>query len=647
MPPPFPVDFQQLFEHGPAPLLVLAPDPAFTIVAVTDSYLRATMRRREELVGQALFAAFPDNPEDPHSNGTRNLRASLERVLATRAPDTMPVQKYDIRGPEGGFEERYWSPTNVPVFGEDGQVRYVLHQVEDVTQLVRLTQQGEMERTELRALHQAEETRAALHESQKRLLRVVAASGMGTWELDVASGRVTADARHVTLLGLSPGTPLTLESSLASLHAEDRDRVARAVSAALAGENGGSFTIEFRSVGLGEAPERWVEVRGQALFGARAEAVRLFGTSVDVTARKVSEEAIRRAEERLRLATHASRVGIWELDFTTMTAWRNEAYDRAFGYEERLPEWSFDIFLAHIHAEDRERVRESMQRAMKERGAFDMEFRVRWPDGTLHWMAASGRVEDSGGAVRMVGTNVDITDRKRQEQEAREHAALERQLIGIVSHDLRNPLNAILLSVAALVRREELDERTLRSVIRIQTSAERATRLVQDLLDFTQARLGGGIRIDRRPADLHLVTRGVLDEVEAAHPGREVQVRHHGDGRGEWDPDRLAQVVQNLVTNALKYSPEGTPVHVVTRGDGGQVVLTVQNQGAPIPSERLGRLFEPMQRATADVGNAGRSVGLGLYIVKHIVDGHGGTIDVRSTDEEGTTFTVRLPRHGA
>ncbi len=357
-------------------------------------------------------------------------------------------------------------------------------------------------------------------------------------------------------------------------------------------------------------------------------------------------DRLRASEERLRLAAHASRVGIWELDLTTLTAWRNELHDRAFGYGEMLPEWSFEIFLAHVHEEDRERVRESMQRAMKEQGAFSEEVRVRWPDGTLHWMAVTGQVEkhDSGRPTRMVGTNMDITDRKHREQEDRMRAEFERQLIGVVSHDLRNPLSAILLATAALVRREELDERTLKSVIRIQSSAERATRLVKDLLDFTQARLGGGIRIERRPADLHTLTRSVLEEVEAAYPGREMQVRSQGNGRGEWDPDRLAQVVQNLVTNALKYSPEGTPVQVVTRGEDGQVVLSVHNQGVPIPLERRQHLFEPMQRATADVDKAGRSVGLGLYIVKHIVDAHGGTIEVRSSESEGTTFTVRWPR---
>lgn len=136
-------DFRALFEAVPGLYLVLTPD--FTIVAVSDAYLHATMTARDRILGRKLFDVFPDNPDDPHATGTSNLRASLERVLQTRQPDTMAVQKYDIRRPEsegGGFEERYWSPVNSPVLAPDGCVAFIIHRVEDVTEFIRLKQQG-------------------------------------------------------------------------------------------------------------------------------------------------------------------------------------------------------------------------------------------------------------------------------------------------------------------------------------------------------------------------------------------------------------------------------------------------------------------------------------------------------------------------
>jgi signal transduction histidine kinase/DNA-binding response OmpR family regulator len=138
-----PPDFQALFQSTPGLYLVLAPD--FTIMAVTDAYLHATMTKREEILGRGVFDVFPDNPDDPSATGARNLRTSLQRVLQDKTSDAMAVQKYDIRKPEsegGSFEERYWSPVNSPVLGPNGEVLYVIHRVEDVTGFIRLKQQG-------------------------------------------------------------------------------------------------------------------------------------------------------------------------------------------------------------------------------------------------------------------------------------------------------------------------------------------------------------------------------------------------------------------------------------------------------------------------------------------------------------------------
>jgi signal transduction histidine kinase len=136
-------DFRSLFEAAPGAYLVL--DTDLLIVGASDAYLRATMTARDDVLGRHLFDVFPDNPDDPTADGSRTLEASLERVLQRGAPDSMAVQKYDIRRPEtagGGFEVRYWSPINTPVFGPDGSVAYIIHRVEDVTEFVHLQEQG-------------------------------------------------------------------------------------------------------------------------------------------------------------------------------------------------------------------------------------------------------------------------------------------------------------------------------------------------------------------------------------------------------------------------------------------------------------------------------------------------------------------------
>ncbi len=253
---------------------------------------------------------------------------------------------------------------------------------------------------------------------------------------------------------------------------------------------------------------------------------------------------------------------------------------------------------------------------------------------------------DSHGAVhRWIWTSSDIDDQRQLQLGLERQRDLEQHLMGIVSHDLRNPLQAIALCAEALGQLDTLDAAAARFVLRIQAATQRAAQMISDLLDFTQARLGGGLNIVRRSADLNDVVRGVLDELEATQPTRVLTTTFGGDGRGDFDVDRIAQLLHNLLTNACKYSPEGSAVSVETVAEPQWFSLIVRNLGPPIDPVMLPRIFEPMQRAThAATDRRGRSVGLGLYIVQQIAAGHGGTVTVVSTEQDGTRFTVRLPR---
>jgi signal transduction histidine kinase len=224
----------------------------------------------------------------------------------------------------------------------------------------------------------------------------------------------------------------------------------------------------------------------------------------------------------------------------------------------------------------------------------------------------------------------------------RQLAVLERErVLGVVGHDLRNPLNAITVSAATLLRRE-LDDEVARSVRRIQTSARRMERLITQLLEFAQARHGGGIPVHARATDLVAVTRTVLDELAAANDGRSLLLHAEADVTGEWDPDLLGEALSNVVGNAVQH---GTgDVHVHLHADGEEVVLEIHNDGPPIPGDVLPQLFDPFRRGTAPEAERSRSVGLGLFITREIVRAHRGAIEVRSTEAEGTTAVVRLPR---
>ncbi|PTL76388.1 PAS domain S-box protein [Vitiosangium sp. GDMCC 1.1324] len=280
-------------------------------------------------------------------------------------------------------------------------------------------------------------------------------------------------------------------------------------------------------------------------------------------------------------------------------------------------------------------------------GEFSGEWLGRRKDGSEVWVTVRTLLmrSNEGEPIGFIGVSRDVTEVRRLRADALRRAELAQQLVGIVSHDLRSPLSAITLAAEACARRAGEDVTQQRMLTRIRSSAERMTRMVRDLLDFTQASMGGGIPLHPQPIDLHELARQVVEEVQFAHPGRMIRLECEGEGTGALDADRIAQVLTNLLNNALHYGTPDIPVTLRSTGRASTLQLSVHNLGAPIPPEDLESLFEPMRRGAATTDSAQRSIGLGLFIVEHLVRAHGGTVQVHSTREEGTTFTVRVPRN--
>lgn len=260
-----------------------------------------------------------------------------------------------------------------------------------------------------------------------------------------------------------------------------------------------------------------------------------------------------------------------------------------------------------------------------------------------HLMMSFHPVRTPGGEVLGVGSVVvDVTRHKQSEGELRSAAEFRERFLGIVGHDLRNPLNAIRMAASFLIASEQVPPALVRTVGRIISSTDRMTRMITELLDFTRSRLGGGIPLTPGATDLGLVVRQVVEELELVHPNRTVRVESSGPLGGRWDADRLAQVLSNLVGNALQYSPPESTVELVLQGGAEQAVARVSNQGNPIPPEELGILFHPFQRAQTGA-HVPSGLGLGLFISDQIVRSHRGTLTVESGPER-TVFTVTLPR---
>jgi len=234
--------------------------------------------------------------------------------------------------------------------------------------------------------------------------------------------------------------------------------------------------------------------------------------------------------------------------------------------------------------------------------------------------------------ARAVGSFTDRADQSR------------RLFLAILGHDLRSPLNAVKLWGQFLTRPDRAAADVAEAGRDVVAGVPVMDRMIADLLDFTAAGLGAEMPLTRRPTDLHALCGEVVAEVRTSHPARVLRCETEGDPTGEWDASRLRQVLSNLLVNAVRHGAEA-PVEVRVAGDADAATVAVHNAGPPIPPGAMPGLFDPLRRIAADPpGKHGGRVGLGLFIAHQVVTAHGGTIDVASTADAGTTFTVRLPR---
>jgi signal transduction histidine kinase len=217
---------------------------------------------------------------------------------------------------------------------------------------------------------------------------------------------------------------------------------------------------------------------------------------------------------------------------------------------------------------------------------------------------------------------------------------------GVLGHDLRGPLHAIMLSADLMLHLGVLNDRQNMLTKNIFEGSKRMNALIDNLLDVTRARFGAGLSIFRVSMDMGFIGHQIVDEVRIVHPSRTIVLTVSENLGGEWDKVRIGQVFSNLIGNAIQYGFRDTPVEVTIKDETESVTLTVHNNGLPIAQDKIGTIFNPLTRARPDGNNdiGSMNLGLGLFITQEVVQAHGGTIQVTSSEERGTTFTARFPR---
>jgi signal transduction histidine kinase len=340
-------------------------------------------------------------------------------------------------------------------------------------------------------------------------------------------------------------------------------------------------------------------------------------------------ELIRARDEKMRLALEKSNVRMFEVDRDLKKTWLTEPMQST--------------------SNDAPELRLAIEAAQRE--SFRTGERTRIEGNTC--LAGDGRdwvlthtpvLGPDGQVVRIIGTAVDVTEERRVQRQLSEALEFRDQVLGILGHDLRNPLSAI-LGVLGLAKLDgPLPPKAGEHIAQVEHAARRMLEMIGTLLDFSEARFAHTLPISLADVELREVGATVVEELRSAQPHRAIELVARGDTSGQWDRSRLAQVASNLLGNALTHGDPLAVVRLSIEDRGDAVELAVHNRGPVISEELRATLFQPFRRGTPERRGV-RGLGLGLFIARQVVVAHGGTIDVRSSADEGTTFTARLPRH--
>ncbi len=633
-------DFRLLFESLPGLVLILKPDaPRFTLVAASDAYLAATMTQREQILGRGLFEVFPDNPDDPAADGVRNLRASLMGVRATRQAHELALQKYDVQRADGsGFEERWWRPRNTPLL-VDGEVTYIIHHPEDVTAKMQL------ERESIRyvnALAESEARHKALADnSPAMILRCLNEPGWPMLFVSKAAEEITGYApEDFTERGLLFGSLVV---------AEDQAGLVAAVETQLG--QGRDVRVQYR-IHHKNGSIRWIA--GFARLTTLPDGREGFeGTNTDITASKEAELLLAQrsdALERAKFATTKARVApyTWYIEQNRLEI---DALGEALhGLEPGAAAGDFQRLMARVHPDDTQLVAQAFADAAASHSAeFQVEYRTVSTLGRMRWLRSVGGISNEGNELRAVGAVIDVTlelevqraleDRTREMERA--NTELD-DFTYIASHDLKEPLRGI-HNYARFIAEDyadKLDAEGQKMLKAVSDQADRMQRLIEDLLEI--ARLGRE-PMQQKDADLDAVVDEVLASLAFSLTEKQVVLTRHPLASARCDRVRVGEVFRNLITNALKYNHSAAPtIEIGSRpSPTGVTEYFVRDNGIGIKPDFHARVFAPFKRLHAKDAYGGGS-GVGLAIVKRIVEAHGGHISVDSTPGAGATFAFTL-----
>jgi PAS domain S-box-containing protein len=651
-------DFEALFRVSPYPYLLM--DRRLNIVGANQAYLKSTGRVEAELLGRYVFDAFPENPDDPGSTNVAEVRASLLRAIASGEPDTTAFLRYSVpRQTAAGtvFDERFWSTVHTPVRGADGEVAFVAQNAIDVTDLYSFDRQSQTASLGpvRRAAASAEDfNRAQMHEAMSRILsdershlRNLFNQAPGFIAVVTGPHNVfeIVNEAYYQLVGHRAILGKPLLEALPEIRGQGFEELLAEVRRSGKPFVGRDLKAQLQRVAGAPVTEAYIDVLYQPMFDRDGAVTGIFVQGHDVSEGHAARLAERESAERLADGMVAARMVVWDWDIATRAIVFSSNADVVMGTGDA----TIDAVTAAVPAEDAARLVALREAAIAARSGYQAIVRfVRPSDGRAIWIDVRGKVrcDADGRAVSVRGVTLDVTERIKAEEDLRDAHRRKDEFLAMLAHELRNPLAPISSAAQLLNHLQPDNARLQRATGIIVRQVEHITGLVDDLIDVSRV-TRGLIATDKQPCDIARIVEQAVEQVRPVIEARRHRLAVTLPAPAAFilgDQKRLVQALTNLLSNAAKYTPDGGNIALAVGAVGATVEVTVSDDGIGIGAALLPRVFDLFTQGERSADRAQGGLGVGLAVVRSLVELHGGTVDAASAGAGmGSVFTLALP----
>jgi len=647
--------FQAFFENSERSLVLKADAPKFTILAVSKIYLALTHKQRRELLGKGLFEVYPGSHDDLSEQNS--VHSSFMRAIINKTTDKLPVFKYKIYVAEtDSYVTEYWTNDNEPLLDDDGNVAYLINTTTNITRQIfneqalaksenrlqelnfELTAANEElanSNEELAAINEELITaNSLLFESEARFRSMAESS-----EIMITMNDVAGNVEYINQAWLNL-TGKTLQEMLAYnwknfVHPEDQPELLKKFNAGIQSKT--SFSVEFRMMNsFGKS--RWIYTKVNPRILANGSYAGTISSSIDVTELLETKNELNEVNTRLKIALDAGAFGSTEVDLATGKMIATEQFKQCFG-RSKEQEFIYPQLLEAILPKHREEIKHKVSVALKNHTIYQAEYEVQWPDGSIHWISSHGRgrYDDKGTAIKLIGIISEITESKQDEQR-------KNDFISMVSHELKTPLTSMNGYIQILQSKaiKDGDQFSANFLIRAGKQMKKMTTIINGFLNVSRLE-SGKINIDKNHFDMAALIEEIEEEIVTSVTSHQIIFAPVKPTPVMADRDKIGQVISNLISNAVKYSPLNSAIHIDCITTNGLATVSVKDKGIGIAADDAEKLFNRYYRIKNQITQAIAGFGIGLYLCKEIIERHNGTIGVKSKIGKGSTFYFTLP----